>query len=410
MTNEALIHSLVSGCRHSGFSQKLLLHFRDFRHPWRSRRNDGNGINQSFPKFHISSVVIPLMMMFSTGIGAQGVASEITLGKALFADKNLSADRSVACASCHQPDHGFADTRAVSLGVHGQPGTRNAPSLLDIGEYQSFFWDGRAATLRQQASVPFLAANELGFANIGQVLARVQENPRYLQAFQALHGGVHHSLQFSDIAGALMAYERSLVPSPNALDKYQAGDKTALSLSARHGLELFQNKADCASCHQMTASAAPLTDNQFHSSGVGLAAIGPDLAGLAKDAARQTPEERFQRIESEPKLATLGRYLVTLDPKDIGEFRTPSLRNVALTAPYMHDGSVKTLDQAVDIELYYRSLALGHPVILTPAEKQDLLAFLRSLSSLAEQKIALAAGRVIDTAAGRVQPGAGGHT
>lgn len=306
--------------------------------------------------------------------------TELALGQALFQDKNLGADRTVACASCHQPTHAFSDARAVSLGVHHQPGTRNAPSLLDINEYQFFFWDGRAATLEQQASVPFLAPSELGFKDLSAVVERVEENPRYTAAFHKLTGH-HEPLRFRDVAQALIAYERSLGSAPNALDRYLAGDRTALSLQARQGLALFEGRARCAECHLISASAAPLTDNRFHSSGVGLHAVSGQLGTLAAEAARLPPAERYARIESDPRWSALGRYLVTLDPKDIGRFRTPSLRNVVETAPYMHDGSIATLPAAVALELYYRGLKLGQPILLTANERAALLAFLDSLSS-----------------------------
>lgn len=331
---------------------------------------------------HTVSFTLALIVMLpASAVGAQSYPNEIALGQALFQDKNLSANRSVACASCHQPDHGFADTRTVSLGVRKQPGTRNAPSLLDLGEYHSFFWDGRAATLEQQASVPFLAPNELGFKNLNEVVVRIRQNPRYVAAFQTLSGRSGKPIEFDDIATALIAYERSLGSSRNALDRYLGGDQAALSPVAREGLALFRGRAHCAECHLITATSAPFTDNRFHSSGIGLAAVSPELAKRAQEAATLPPAQRYARIESDPRWTALGRYLVTLDPKDIGRFRTPSLRNVALTAPYMHDGSVATLAQAVNVELYYRGLKLGHAIMLSAEERHDLLAFLQSLSS-----------------------------
>ncbi|MHB8347173.1 MAG: cytochrome-c peroxidase [Acidiferrobacterales bacterium] len=327
--------------------------------------------------------VLALMATAGTSrVLAQGYAGEIALGRALFRDKNLSADRTVACISCHQPDHAFADDRPVSFGVYHRPGTRNAPSLLNIGAYRTFFWDGHAPSLRAQVAFPFLAANELGFAGKEEVVARVERNPAYVAAFRRLRRSPGVPLRFADIAQALVAYERSLRARPSPFDRYLAGDRAALSLSARRGLKLFRGKAGCASCHVITTHSAPLTDNAFHSEGVGLSAIGPKVAMLAREAAHRTVAERFRRVESDAPLASLGRYLVTLNPKDIGKFRTPSLKNVALTAPYMHDGSVPTLAQAVDIELYYRGLKLGTPIILSTEDQRDLLAFLRSLSAL----------------------------
>ncbi|MGB9430063.1 MAG: cytochrome c peroxidase [Gammaproteobacteria bacterium] len=332
--------------------------------------------------------LLQLVAAFATSSYARGFDSEQALGQALFQDKNLSADRTVACASCHQADHAFSDSRPISVGVAGQHGTRNAPSLLEIGEYTSFFWDGRATTLDEQVHLTVLSAVECGFSTPGQVIARVKQNPRYVNAFRALDKGSPSALKLSDISHAIVAYERTLIAPPNNLDRYLAGNHSSLSLAAQKGLAVFRGKADCTSCHLISGQSASLTDNQFHSSGVGLAAVTPALAHLAAEVAHLSQAERFQKIASDPQIAALGRYVVTLDPKDIGAFRTPSLRNVALTAPYMHDGSIPTLAQAVDIELYYRGLALGHPILFTSAEKQELLAFLQSLSSEPSRKSA----------------------
>lgn len=353
--------------------------------------------------------VLTLTLVASAGNGnAQAIHSEKKLGQALFSDRNLSLDRSVACASCHQPEHAFADIHPVSVGVRAQKGTRNVPSLLDIDEYTFFFWDGRALTLEQQAQVPFLTANEMGFSNTAQVVERVRENPRYFRAIQAMHADAHHTLGFSDVVRALMAYERSIGTFPNSLDLYIAGDHAALSPSAVRGLEIFRGKAGCATCHAISATSAPLTDNAFHQSGIGLVAISPNLAKLAAAMARLPQGERFRNIESNSSLAALGRYIVTLNPQDIGKFRTPSLRNVAVTAPYMHNGSIATLDEAIDAELYYRGLKLGHPIVLSARERSDLRAFLNSLSSPTAQPARsslIGIGRYIPTYPGPEETG-----
>ena len=328
-------------------------------------------------------VVAPVANSF-----AQSFDSEQVLGRALFQDKNLSVDRTVSCDSCHQADHAFSDPRAVSIGVEGQHGTRNAPSLLEIGEYTSFFWDGRAATLDEQAQFTVLSTVECGFSSPSQVVERVTQNSSYTRAFQKLDKVPASKLTISDITRVIVAYEHTLTPSQNALDRYMAGNRSALPVAALRGLDVFRGKADCAGCHVISEHVAPLTDNQFHTSGVGLSAIAPALAKLASETAQMNESERFQKTASDPQIAALGRYIVTLNPQDIGKFRTPSLRNVVQTAPYMHDGSVATLAQAVDIELYYRGLALGHPILLSSDEKQDLLAFLQSLTSLPQPTVA----------------------
>jgi cytochrome c peroxidase len=328
-----------------------------------------------------------VMVLPATGLATQSYSNEIALGNALFQDKNLSLDRTVSCASCHQSDHAFSDPRAVSVGVAGQHGTRNAPSLFEIGEYTSFFWDGRAATLEEQTQLTVLSTVECGFSNSSQVVERVSQNSSYTHAFQRIYKVSPGKLTISAITQAIVAYERTLIATPNALDRYLAGNGSALPVAAQRGLDVFRGKADCAGCHVISENVSPLTDNQFHSSGVGLSTITPALARLASKTAQMTTAERFQKTASDPQIAALGRYVVTLNPQDIGKFRTPSLRNVALTAPYMHDGSVATLAQAMDIELYYRGLALGHPILLTSEEKQDLLAFLQSLSSLPQPTV-----------------------
>ncbi|MHB1950553.1 MAG: cytochrome-c peroxidase [Acidiferrobacteraceae bacterium] len=312
--------------------------------------------------------------------GSQRGACQIAFGRMLFRDKLLSIDHRVSCASCHRPDHAFSDDRAVSRGVYGRTGTRNAPSLLDLRVYSVFFWDGHARTLAAQARFPFLARTELGLPNTHAVVARVEQSPRLIAAFRCPHNR-RRPLRFRDIAQALTAYERTLGGRRNALDRYLAGDHAALSPAARRGLDLFRGKAHCVSCHRITARTAPLTDNRFHTAAQGLRAIGPELPRLTREAARLPKTVRLLESESNPKLAALGRYLVTLNPKDIGTFRTPSLRNVAETAPYMHNGAIATLRQAVAVELYYRALRLGHPIILSPRERHDLRVFLRSLSA-----------------------------
>lgn len=325
-------------------------------------------------------VAVLLALLPSTAVVAQDSGDEVALGQALFQDKNLSADRTVACASCHRPDHAFSDDRPVSAGVGRQNGARNAPSLLGVSQYSAFLWDGHAATLEDQARFPLLATNELGFRNEDEVVARVAENPDYVAAFRHLRHAGGGKLAFSDITRVLVVYERSL-SAPTPLDRFLAGDREALSTAARRGLNVFRDQAGCAACHALGTDAAPLTDNQFHLTGVGLHALGSRLGQIAATAARMDASDRFRRVESDPELAALGHYLVTLDPKDIGKFRTPSLRNVARTAPYMHDGSVASLEQAIDIELYYQGLERGGPVILSTDEKRDLLAFLQSLST-----------------------------
>jgi len=308
------------------------------------------------------------------------VSSQIELGRSLFQDKNLSLDRSVACASCHIEANAFTDSRPVSTGIAQRHGTRNAPSLLDLDSYTAYFWDGRVKTLEEQVLFPLLSATEMGLAEPADVLARIRENPDYLKAFKKLNDVAPEALQVSDVAQAISSYELSLTAVPTRVDNYLSGALSALSAAEQEGLTLFRGKADCAQCHQIGARSAPLTDNDYHSSGIGMHAIAPKLSKLAHRLSQMPTLERYKEAQTDTEVAALGRYLVTLDPKDIGKFRTPSLRNVSRTAPYMHDGSVDTLEKAVDTELYYRGLDRGYPIILSDVEKRALLSFLRALS------------------------------
>jgi cytochrome c peroxidase len=184
------------------------------------------------------------------------------------------------------------------------------------------------------------------------------------------------------VTAALAAFERTLLVGDSPFDRYlYGGDGKALSATAVRGLELFRGRAQCAKCHLIGEHEALLTDNLYHSVGVGLRWVQPHLAQATTRIVRETPAVLDQLIGADAEVAALGRFVVTKQPRDIGSFRTPSLRNVALTAPYMHDGSTATLEEALELELYYRSVELQKPLILTPAEKADLVAFLRSLTS-----------------------------
>jgi cytochrome c peroxidase len=186
------------------------------------------------------------------------------------------------------------------------------------------------------------------------------------------------------VAKALASYERTLIAGGSPFDKFFYGhDHTAIDTAAERGLALFRGAAQCSTCHTIGQEAALFSDNRFHSVNVGLPRSASKLPALTTRvvAERNAGARMDETILSDPDIAELGRFVVTLDPADIGKFRTPSLRNVALTAPYMHDGSVATLHEAVDRELYDHVGEAGRPLILTPHEKSDLVDFLKSLTS-----------------------------
>ncbi|WP_256082018.1 cytochrome-c peroxidase [Massilia sp. YIM B04103] len=310
--------------------------------------------------------------------------ARIALGKTLFYDKRLSGNGQISCASCHQPERAFSDGEALAKGIGGRSGTRNAPSILNAAYNASQFWEGRQPTLEAQALDPFTNAREHGLASEDALLAIVRADPAYLSQFRLAFGATPQSITASQVAQAIASFERTLIAGNSPFDRYYyRGEQAALNAAARRGLALFQGAAKCASCHRIERNSALFSDDDFHSLSVGLQRIAPQLPALTTRLVRlrAQSEKLGDHVLSEEDVAELGRFALTLKPADIGKFRTPSLRNVALTAPYMHDGSVATLEEAVELEIYYRSAEAGYPLILTPAEKQDLVAFLKALNS-----------------------------
>lgn len=311
-----------------------------------------------------------------------GAIKKVALGSMLFHDKRLSADGTVSCATCHRMELAHSDGLPVSEGVAGRKGTRNAPSIVNAAYLRSLFWDGRRENLEAQARDPFTDSEEHGFEDNRTLLEQIQRLPEYQLAFQQAFGVDPAAISIDHVTKAIAAFERTLVAGDSSFDRYYyGGDKAALSQSAERGLALFISRAGCAKCHTIGSESALFTDQEFHSLGVGLKRIEPRLAEIAKLAFNAESPTLADRTVSAAELAELGRFRVTKKAVDIGKFRTPSLRNVALTAPYMHDGSVPTLEAAVDLEIYYRGFESGRPLILTPAEKTDLVNFLRALTS-----------------------------
>lgn len=315
---------------------------------------------------------------------ADDTPQRIALGRTLFFDPRLSGDGRISCASCHQPERAFSDGEALAKGIGGRHGTRNAPSLLNAAYNASQFWDGRQPTLEAQALDPFSNAREHGLAGEAALLAIVRADPAYARQFRQAFGADADGITAARIGQAIASFERTLVAGNSPFDRYYYRQElAALSPSARRGLALFQGAARCAACHRIGDDGALFSDNDFHSLSVGLQRIAPRLPVLTTRLARlrEQSEKLGDHVLSEEDVAELGRFALTLKPADIGKFRTPSLRNVTLTAPYMHDGSVATLEEAVELEIYYRSAEAGYPLILTPLEKQDLVEFLKALNS-----------------------------
>jgi cytochrome c peroxidase len=276
-------------------------------------------------------------------------SEKIELGRQLYFDGRLSADGTVSCATCHASDKGFSDGRPTSTGIKGQVGGRNAPVTFNRIFSQEQFWDGRAASLEDQALGPIQNPIEMGHTLKGMV-AKLSAIKGYREQFRQVFGT---DVTAAGVAKAIAAFERTLVCGDSAFDRYEDGDDAALSESEQRGLELFREKGNCVRCHTGFA----FTDERYHNIGVGMDKLKPDV----------------------------GRYKITKKVSDKGAFKTPTLRNITASAPYMHNGSAKTLEDVIE---FYNKGGIKNPNLsneikplnLTTTEKAELLAFLKSLS------------------------------
>jgi cytochrome c peroxidase len=286
-------------------------------------------------------------------------AETIALGKRLFYDVKLSADDTLSCASCHNPTLDFTDGRRVGQGVRNQQGTRNTPTILNAAYNGLQFWDGRAPTLEDQSGGPI--ANPIEMAQTHEAcVTKLNRDAAYRHDFEKAFGPGPVTIRKAEMA--LASYERTLISGASAFDRYQfGGDKTAMSPAAIRGLAIFtdKNRGNCETCHRIEKGYALFTDGKFHNLGEGM--------------------------NPEGELTDLGRYTQTKNEADRGAFRTPTLRNVAKTAPYMHDGGKKTLKEVVD---FYVGGGNSNPQLdkeikelkLSGQERADLVAFLEALT------------------------------
>jgi cytochrome c peroxidase len=312
----------------------------------------------------------------------------VALGKKLFFDARLSRDGTVSCATCHDPARAFTDGRPVSIGVQGRAGQRNAPTILNALYNKTQFWDGRVNTLEQQAALPITNPFEMDSANIGDAISRIAGDREYQGQFMHAYGrGVNEQ----DMLRAIATYERTLVSFDSPFDHFIAGDANAIAESAKRGWELFNTKARCNLCHALTDNQRDVTvftDNDFHNIGIGI--IRHRVGPLAQQAERDLAQGRLPDVDTAAitsELSVLGRFLITKTQSNIASFKTPDLRNVLVTEPYFHDGSMQTLWDVMDH--YNKGNGVAdpwldgdiQPLALTEPEIDDLVAFLASLTS-----------------------------
>jgi len=314
--------------------------------------------------------------------------AKTALGRKLFFDRRLSPNRTMSCAMCHIPEQGFtARELATAVGIEGRSVRRNSPTLLNVAWQARLFHDGREMSLEDQVWGPLLAANEMGNPSIGYVIERILALADYRGLFEAAFDGKGVSAQ--RIGAALATYQRTLVAGDSRFDRWRyGGDAGALGEAERRGLRLFLGKARCATCHRVGERHALFTDHGFHNTGIGWRRTYqlPERTRVEIAPGVYTElERRILESFSEPPPRDVGRYEITLDLRDRWAYKTPSLRNVALTAPYMHDGSLASLEAV--IEFYDRGgidnpekSALLLPLGLDAAEKAALAAFLRALT------------------------------
>src|SRR5215213_5899359 len=275
---------------------------------------------------------------------------KIALGQELFFDARLSIDGSKSCYSCHVCEHGLSDGLPKAIGPENKPLTRNSPTLWNIGYHEEFYWDGRSDSLEEQAMAAWKGANMGVGERTGEIAAKINALQDYRSQFQRVF---QSDATPENMMKAIAAYERTIIGGNTAWDRWRAGDQSAMSEGAVRGWNIFQ-AIKCNNCHD----GILFTDQQYHNIGIGMDHENPDV----------------------------GRYNVTKRPEDTGAFKTPTLRDIAKSAPYFHDGSAKTLEEAVDIMLAggksnpYLDKQNLQPHKILPEQREDLLNFLRSLT------------------------------
>lgn len=298
--------------------------------------------------------IITVLFVTQVSFNSKEPANKAALGEMLFSDPILSRDRTISCASCHKPAFAFADTSAVSLGVKNKRGVRNTPTAMNISSQRTFFWDGRAKSLEEQALAPIENPDEMDLS-IAEAVQRLNADAAYQQYFRNIFNAPPNS---TNLAIAIAAFERTLETSNSPFDNWKfSDDSMAVSDATKRGFLLFNGKGQCVKCH----FGADFTANEFRNIGL------------------------FNGKE----LNDSGRAVISGNKTETGKFKTPGLRNVAITAPYMHNGMFKTLREVIDFynepdkfvtKALDRDTILAKPLGLSEEEKNDLLAFLRSLT------------------------------
>lgn len=318
---------------------------------------------------------------------------KIDLGRKLFMDRRLSHNNTISCAMCHVPEQGFAvNELAVAVGIEGRSGRRNSPTLLNVGYYKNLFHDGREFTLENQVVGPLLAFNEMGNPSIGHPIEKIRNLKDYDGLFEKAFG---ESVNLHILSQALASYQRTLVSGNSRFDQWYYGNNDkALNQSEINGFKIFMSKGKCVSCHTITEKSAIFTDQSFHNTGIGWARNNKVIDSssdtskysltLAPGIVVQVAQNHFEKATEKPQ-NDVGRFEITEDPKDSWSYKTPSIRNVVLTAPYMHDGSLLTLKEVVEFynnggeDNPYKDPMI-QPLRLNATEIAELVSFMEALT------------------------------
>ncbi len=322
--------------------------------------------------------------------------AKIALGDKLYNETRFSTDGEVGCFTCHMPEKAFTDSPLkVSEGIEKKTGTRNAPTVVNSAYFTTQFWDGRSPDLEDQALHPFINPVEHGLADHEPILEIVRTDPEYAKAFEEVFGTTGEAITMREVTLAIASFERTVLSGNSPFDRwFYAGESDAVTDQQKRGYDVFVNQGRCVSCHVIEQTQALFTDNRFHNLGVGINNIQNEVPELVTTflEADMTLSEVDVEVLTDSRTSELGRFAITRDFDDIGSFKTPTLRNIALTAPYMHDGSVETLE---DVMVHYMNggvtdagdpindfLSGGiRPLNIEVEQIEDLVAFMEALTS-----------------------------
>ena len=321
---------------------------------------------------------------------------KIKLGDKLFHDTRFSSTGKVSCSTCHDKTKAFTDSPLkVSEGISKLTGTRNAPTVVNAAYMHSMFWDGREPDLEGQSAGPFINPVEMGLPDHKPILKIVRNDTEYKKLFKQAFNKSGKQIEMTHVKQAIASFERTLISGNSPFDRYQyGGDKKAMNDAAVRGLKVFVEQGRCISCHTISQNHALFTDSRFHNLGIGFERINKDVKelGSAFANAKRSASEVDVEVLTNKNTSELGRFAVSTQWRDMGSFKTPTLRNVAKTAPYMHDGSLESL---LDVVKFYNNggrvketdptfdFQSGgiRPLDLSDDQIDDLVAFMEALTS-----------------------------